>query len=129
MSAMMTIKPIKTERDYDRALRQVEGLMDAKPDTAEGDALDVLVTLIEAYESKHWAIDLPDPIEAICLRMEQRHLRPKDLIPWLGSSGRVSEVLNRRRALTLPMIRRLGQELKIPVRVLVQEPSRKRSRR
>jgi HTH-type transcriptional regulator/antitoxin HigA len=126
---MMAIKPIKTERDYDRALRQVEGLMDAKPDTAEGDALDVLVTLIEAYESKHWAIDLPDPIEAICLRMEQRHLRPKDLIPWLGSSGRVSEVLNRRRALTLPMIRRLEQELKIPVRVLVQEPSRKRSRR
>jgi HTH-type transcriptional regulator/antitoxin HigA len=129
MTVKMAIKPIKTERDYDRALRQVEGLMDAEPDTSEGDALDVLVTLIEAYETKHWSIDLPDPIEAIYLRMQQRHLRPKDLIPWLGSSGRVSEVLNRRRALTLPMIRRLEQELKIPVRVLVQEPSRKRSRK
>lgn len=123
----MAIKPIKTEKDYDRALRLVEDLMDAEPDTPAGDTLEVLVTLIETYEAKHWPIGLPDPIDAIHLRMEQRHLQPKDLIPVFGSSGGVSEVLNRRRALTLPMIRRLERELKIPARVLVQEPSRRRS--
>jgi HTH-type transcriptional regulator/antitoxin HigA len=122
MTPKVAIKPIKTERDYDRALAQVERLMDAEPDTPEGDALDVLVTLIEAYEARHWSIDLPDPVAAIQARMTQRHLRPKDLEPFLGSSGRVSEVLNRRRPLTLGMIRRLERGLGIPARVLVQEP-------
>jgi HTH-type transcriptional regulator / antitoxin HigA len=122
------IRPIKNEKDYERALREVENLMDAGPGTPEGDTLDVLVTLIEAYEAKRWPVDLPDPIDAIQLRMEQRHLRPRDLVPVLGSSGRVSEVLNRRRALTLPMIRRLEQALAIPARILVQDPLRKRRR-
>jgi HTH-type transcriptional regulator/antitoxin HigA len=122
MTLKVAIKPIKTERDYDRALAQVEQLMDAEPDTPEGDALDVLVTLIEAYEARHWSIDLPDPVAAIQARMAQRHLRPKDLEAFLGSSGRVSEVLNRRRPLTLAMIRRLERGLGIPARVLVQEP-------
>ncbi len=100
--------------------------MDAGDGTADGDTLDVLVTLIEAYEAKHWPVDLPDPIEAIEVRMDQRDLTPKDLEPFIGSRGRVSEVLNRRRPLTLPMIRRLEAGLGIPARVLVQEPSRKK---
>ena len=126
MTIKLGIKPIKTEKDYDRALKLVEELMAAEADTAAGDALDVLVTLIEAYEAKRWPIDLPDPIDAIRLRMEQYHLRPKDLEQYLGSSGRVSEVLNRRRPLTLAMIRKLNQSLRIPARVLVQEPPAKR---
>jgi HTH-type transcriptional regulator/antitoxin HigA len=130
MRANIAIKPIKTEKDYDRALARVEQLMSAEAGTPEGDALDVLTTLIEAYEARHWAIDLPDPVAAIQERMEQQHLRPKDLEPFIGSSGRVSEVLNRRRPLTLPMIRRLERGLGIPARVLVQEPkARYRPRR
>jgi HTH-type transcriptional regulator/antitoxin HigA len=134
MTARITIRPIKSERDYERALATVEQLMDAEAGTPEGDALDVLTTLIEAYEARHWAIELPDPVEAIRARMEHQHLRPADLEPYIGSSGRVSEVLNRRRQLTLPMIRRLERGLGIPARVLVQEPKaiyrtgRKRSR-
>jgi HTH-type transcriptional regulator / antitoxin HigA len=126
MTIKLGIKPIKTEKDYDRALKLVEDLMDAEADTPAGDALEVLVTLIEAYEAKRWPIDLPDPIDAIRVRMEQYHLRPRDLEPYLGSSGRVSEVLNRRRPLTLAMIRKLNQSLRIPARVLVQEPAGKR---
>ena len=84
MTIKLGIKPIKTEKDYDRALKLVEDLMGAEADTPEGDALDVLVTLIEAYEAKRWPIDLPDPIDAICVRMEQHHLRPKDLEPPVG---------------------------------------------
>lgn len=104
--------------------------MDAEPDTPEGDTLDVLVTLIQAYEAKRWPIDPPDPIEAIRARMEQQRLRPKDLEPFLGMSGRVSEVLNRRRPLTLAMIRRLERGLGIPARILIQETRRRpRSRR
>lgn len=121
MSEPILVHPIKTQADYNRALATVDRLMDAKPNTREGDALDVLVTLIEAYEAKHWAIDLPDPIDAIRARMTQKQLRAKDLEPFLGGSGRVSEVLNRRRPLTLAMIRRLQEGLDIPVRVLVQE--------
>ena len=121
MSVKISIRPIKTEEDYDRALAAVERLMDADPDTPEGDALDVLVTLVQAYEAKRWAIDLPDPIEAIRARMEQQNLRPKDLEPFLGPSGRVSEVLNRRRPLTLTMIRRLERGLGIPARILIRE--------
>ena len=95
--------------------------MDAELNTPEGDALDALVTLIERYEAKRRPFDLPDPIEAIRFRMEQQHLRPTDLEPLLGSSGRVSEVLNRRRPLTLPMIRALEERLGIPARVLIRE--------
>lgn len=125
MTANVDIRPIKSEGDYDRALTAVERLMDAEPNTPEGDLLDVLVTLIEAYEARRWPIDLPDPIEAIRFRMEQQHLRAKDLEPFLGPSGRVSEVLNRRRPLTLGMIRRLERGLGIPARILIRETVRR----
>ncbi|HEX6746106.1 MAG TPA: transcriptional regulator [Longimicrobium sp.] len=117
----MTIRPIHTEADYDAALAEVDTLMDAVPGTLEGDRLDVLVTLIQAYEARHWAIDAPDPIEAIRVRMEQKHLRPRDLEAMIGSRGRVSEVLSRKRALTLPMIRRLSKGLDLSAEILIQE--------
>ncbi len=121
MTANSDIRPIKSEADYERALAAVDRLMDAEADTPEGDALDVLVTLIQAYEARRWAIEPPDPIDAIRARMQQQHLRPKDLEPFLGGSGRVSEVLNRRRPLTLGMIRRLEHGLGIPARILIRE--------
>jgi HTH-type transcriptional regulator/antitoxin HigA len=129
MIGNIDIGPIKTEEDYNRALAAVDRLMEAEADTPEGDVLDVLVTLIEAYEAKRWAIDLPDPIEAIRARMEQQNLRPKDLEPFLGTSGRVSEVLNRRRPLTLTMIRRLEHGLGIPARILIREPAAPRAQK
>jgi HTH-type transcriptional regulator/antitoxin HigA len=92
-------------------LAEVQQLMDADPGTPDGDRLDVLVTLIEAYEDRHWFIEPPDPIEAIRIRMEQKHLRQRDLVPMIGSRGRASEVLSGKRPLTLPMIRRLSAGL------------------
>ena len=117
----MEIKPIKNERDYRKALKEIDGLMNARPNTPEGDRLDVLVTLVEAWEEKHWPIDLPDPIEAILFAMEQRGLSRRDLEPFIGSRARVGEVLNHKRPLTLPMIRRLHQGLGIPAEVLIGE--------
>lgn len=117
-----SIRPIKSEEDYDAALDEVAMLMDAELDTPEGDRLDVLSTLIEAYEARHWPIDPPDPIDAIKSRMAQRGLRAKDLEPLLGGRGRVSEVLNRKRPLTLAMIRRVSRELGIAAAVLLNEP-------
>jgi HTH-type transcriptional regulator/antitoxin HigA len=114
------IRPIKTELDYDAALAEVEALWGAKPDTPEGDKLDVLITLVEAYEAKHHPIASPDPIEAILFRMEQAGLDRKDLEPYIGHSGRVSEVLNRKRPLTLEMIRKLWKGLHIPLESLIQ---------
>jgi len=116
----MDIHPIKTEEDYDAALAEVEKLWNAQVDTPEGDKLDVLITLIEAYEAKHHPISLPDPIEAILFRMEQSGLERKDLEPYIGRSGRVSEVLNRKRPLTLEMIRKLWNGLHIPLESLIQ---------
>jgi HTH-type transcriptional regulator/antitoxin HigA len=116
-----TIHPIRTEADYEAALSRVESLMDAQFGTPEGDHLDVLVTLIEAYEARHWPVPAPDPLEAIRVRMEQRNLSSRDLEPMIGSRGRVSEVLSRKRALTLPMIRRLAKGLDLPADVLIQE--------
>jgi HTH-type transcriptional regulator/antitoxin HigA len=123
----MMIKPIRNEQDYETALAEVEELMDAEAGTPDGDRLDVLVTLIEAYEDRHWFIDPPDPIEAIRIRMEQKHLRQRDLVPMIGSRGRVSEVLSGKRPLTLPMIRRLSAGLDIGADILIQEvrPSRR----
>ncbi len=115
----MDIKPIKTDADYREALKQIESLMMAEPDSAEGERLDVMVTLVEAYESKHHALDLPDPIEAIKFEMERKGLSVKDLEPMIGKSNRVYEVLNRKRALTLPMIRRLNHSLGIPAESLI----------
>jgi len=115
----MDIKPIKSEVDYDAALARIDKLMDAEMDTPEGDELDVLVTLVEAYEAKHHTIDSPDPVEAIKFRMEQAGLDRKALEPYIGPSGRVSEVLNHKRPLTLGMIRKLWKELNIPLESLV----------
>jgi HTH-type transcriptional regulator/antitoxin HigA len=115
----MDIRPIRTRKDYERALKAVEGLMSAKANTPEGDGLDVLVTLIEAYEAKHFPLDLPDPVEAIKFAMEYRGLAPKDLVPFIGKPNRVYEVLNRKRPLTLPMIRRLHRDLGIPLESLI----------
>lgn len=117
----MEIKPIKTERDYRKAMKEIDGLMDARPNTPKGDRLDVLVTLVEAWEEKHWPIELPDPVEAILFAMEQRGLSRRDLEPFIGSRSRVAEVLNHKRSLTLPMIRRLHQGLGIPAKVLIGE--------
>jgi HTH-type transcriptional regulator/antitoxin HigA len=124
---MIKINPIKSEADYDNALKRVDKLMDAEINTPEGDELDVLVTLIEAYESKHYAINAPNPIEAILFRMDQYGLKDKDLVPYIGQSGRVSEVLNYKRKLTLPMIRKLHAALKIPTESLVQDYKLKRT--
>lgn len=115
----MDIRPIKTEQDYSTALEEVESLWGAEIDTLDGDKLDVLITLIEAYEGRHHPIDPPDPIEAILFRMEQEGLDRKALEPYIGHSGRVSEVLNRRRPLTLLMIRRLWKGLHIPLESLI----------
>jgi HTH-type transcriptional regulator/antitoxin HigA len=114
------IRPIKTEQDYDVALTEVEELWGAEPDTPKGDKLDVLITLVEAYEAKHHSIAPPDPVEAILFRMEQAGLKRKDLEPYIGKSGRVSEVLNRKRPLTLPMIRNLWKGLHIPLESLIK---------
>jgi HTH-type transcriptional regulator/antitoxin HigA len=123
---MNPIKPIKTEADYDTALAEIHSLMDALPETPEGDRLDILVTLVEAYEAKHWRIDPPDPIAAIELRMQQQGLTRRDLEKILGSKSRVSEVLHRKRPLTLEMIRRLHALWGIPAESLIQPTMRKR---
>ena len=118
----MEIKPIKTKADYRAALKKIETLMTARTNTPEGDRLDLLVTLVEAYEKKHYPLDLPDPVEAIKFRMEQMTLAPKDLVPMIGQLNRVYEVLNRKRPLTLAMIRRLHRKLGIPAESLIKEP-------
>lgn len=117
----MKIRPIRTRKDYERALKEVEKLMTAKANTPEGEHLDVLATLIEAYEAKHYALDLPDPVEAIKFAMEQRHLTAKDLVPMIGKPNRVYEILGRRRPLTLPMIWRLHKGLGIPAESLIRQ--------
>ena len=116
----MDVTPIKTKRDYLRALKDIEGLMDAKRGPLEGDRLDVLVTLVEAWEAKHYPIDLPDPVEAIKYHMQQNGLEPRDLVPYIGSRNRVYEVLNRRRPLTLRMVWRLHTGLGIPAESLIK---------
>ncbi len=117
---MREIKPIRTEADYEAALVEIDQLFEAIPGTPEGDRLEILTTLVEAYEEKHYPISLPDPIEAISYYLESRGLSRRDLEPYLGSRARVSEVLNRKRPLSLEMIRRLNDGLKIPAEVLIQ---------
>lgn len=114
------IKPIETEAEYEVALKEIEERSDAEPNTLEGDQLEILATLVEAYEAKHHPIPLPDPIEAMEYHMESRGLSRKDLEPHIGRRGRVSEILNRRRPLTLRMIRNLSEGLGIPAEVLMQ---------
>ena len=120
----MEIKPIKNARDHRRALKEIDGLMDARPNTAAGDRLDVLVTLVDAWEAEHYPIDPPDPVAAILFAMEQRGLTRHDLEPYIGSRARVAEVLNHKRSLTLPMIRRLHAGLGIPAEVLIRAGAR-----
>jgi HTH-type transcriptional regulator/antitoxin HigA len=119
-----SLRPIRTKKDYESALVEVERLWGAKSGTPEGDRLDVLATLIDAYESVHYPMDPPDPIEAIKFRMEQQGLTRKDLEPLIGTRTRVAEVLNRKRNLSISMIRRLHQRLGISAEVLIR-PSRK----
>lgn len=117
----MDIRPIRTKRDYERALRRIETLMDADPGSDEGDELEVLATLVDVYEEKHFPVGAADSVEAILFRMDQQGLERKDLEPFIGSRHRVSEVLNRKRGLSLDMIRRLHAGLGIPLQVLVGE--------
>lgn len=117
---VMEIRPIRTKADYRAALKEVERLWNAEPGTGDGDRVEVLVTLIEAYEAKHHAIPAPDPIAAIEFMIGQKGLSRRDLEPAIGSRGRVSEVLTRKRPLTLPMVRALSALLNIPTDVLVQ---------
>jgi HTH-type transcriptional regulator/antitoxin HigA len=118
------LKPIRTKADYERALLEVERLWGAKNGTKEGDRLDVLATLIDAYENEHYPMDPPDPIEAIKFRMEQQGLSRKDLEPLIGTRTRVAEILNRKRSLSISMIRRLHKRLGISADVLIR-PSHK----
>ncbi|MBZ0271342.1 helix-turn-helix domain-containing protein [bacterium] len=117
----MDIKPIRNERDHRKALKRIEEIMDAQPGTPEFDELDVLATLVDAFETGHFPIDAPDPVEAIRFRMEQMGLTRKELEPFIGSRGRVSEVLSGRRPMSLAMIRKLHRGLGIPADVLISE--------
>jgi HTH-type transcriptional regulator/antitoxin HigA len=117
----MKIKPIKTEIDYKNALDRLELIFDAKRGTEEGDELEIVSILIDNYESENFPIEMPDPIAAIQFRMEQMGLKQKDLVEMIGFKSRVSEVMNKKRKLTLDMIRKLNTSLNIPTEVLIQE--------
>ena len=117
----MNIHPIKTESDYQATLKEIERLMMANPDTPEGDRLDILATLVEAYEANNHPLGLPDPVEAIKFTMEQKQLSVKDLEPYIGRSNRVYEILNHKRSLTTKMIWRLHQGLGIPAESLIRQ--------
>ena len=117
----MNIKPIKNEKDYRKALGEINRIFDAKPNTPDGDYLDVLSTLVEKYEDEHYPIDAPDPVEALQYFMESRGLNRVDLEEYIGGSGRVSEVLNRKRSLSLSMIRKLHFDLGVPAEALLKE--------
>jgi HTH-type transcriptional regulator / antitoxin HigA len=125
----MKIKPIRTKADYERALREIERMWGAKEGSPQGNQLDVLATLVEAYERKHFPIDPPDPIEAIKFRLEQQGLDPRALIGVIGGRGRVHEVMHGQRALSLTMIRRLHERFGIPAEVLIRPARMGRRRR
>ena len=117
----MDIKPIKTEQDYNSSISRIEELWGAKKDTPEGDELDLLVTIVESYEIKHYPIAPPDPIDAIKFRMEQMGMTKADMVKYLGSQSRVSEILNRKRSLTLKMVKSLYKGLRIPAEILLAQ--------
>jgi len=123
---MTDVKPIRTAEDYEIALRDVEAMWGAPVGTDKGDRLDVLATLIDAYEAQHYPMDPPDPVEAIKFRMEQQGLTRKDLEGIIGTRARIAEVLDRKRGLSIAMIRRLHTELGIPAEILIS-PSKKRA--
>lgn len=118
----MDIRPIRTQADYRATMREISAYFDnePKPGTPDGDRFDILLTLAEAYETRHFPVDLPDPVEAIKFRMEQGDLTPKDLEPMIGRMNRVYEILNRKRPLTLAMIRKLHTGLGIPAESLIK---------
>ncbi len=118
----MDIKPVRTKADYRASLKEVESLMGAKANTVDGERLDVLVTLIEAYERKYFPLELPDPVEAIIFQMDQKGLTPKDLVPMIGRLNRVYEILNHKRPLSLKMIWKLHRGLDIPAESLIRQP-------
>jgi HTH-type transcriptional regulator/antitoxin HigA len=117
----MKLKIIKTKKDYNEALERLEKVFDAKLGTPAGDELGILALLIDQYEKEHFPIDAPDPIEAVKFRMEQLGMKQKDLAKTLGFKSRVSEILNKKRKLTLEMIRKLHEELNIPTSILIKE--------
>lgn len=117
----MDVKPIKTKRDHQTALKAIERLMGAKRDSPEGDRLDVLVTLVEAYEARHFPLDLPDPVAAIRFVMEHRGLSVKDLVPFIGQPNRVYEILAHKRPLTMAMAWKLHRGLGIPAESLIRQ--------
>ena len=119
----MNIKPINTKKDHRAALKRIEQLWDAKPKTLEGDELDILLALVSAYEEKHFPIPIPEPVEAIKFRMDQLGLSDADLTTYIGARSKVSEVLNLKRPLSLPMIRKLSEGLNIPAENLIHEYS------
>ena len=121
----MDIRPIRTQEDYKAVLREVSAYFDNEPipGTPDGDRFEILLTLVEVYEAKHFPVDLPDPIEAIKFRMDQAGLTPKDLVPVIGRLNRVYEILNRKRPLTLNMIWNLHEKLGIPADCLIQPPN------
>jgi HTH-type transcriptional regulator/antitoxin HigA len=117
----MDLKPIKTEKDYRAALKRLEEIFDAKLGTPEGDELEILGLMVDNYENQHYPIEAPDPIEAIKIRMEEMHLKQVDLIPEIGGKSRVSEILNRKRRLTVEMIRKLTTRLNLSANVLIND--------
>lgn len=117
----MDLKPIKTEIDYREALKRLEEIFDAKLDTPESDELEILGLMVDDYENKHYPIEAPDPIEAIKIRMEEMQLKQVDLIPEIGGKSRVSEILNRKRRLTVDMIRKLAARLNLSASLLIKE--------
>ena len=121
----MNVRLIKTKADHEAALKRIDAIFDARPGTAEGDELELLLHLVEEFEDTQYPIAMPDPIDALKFRMEQQGLKQADLVPYIGSKSKVSEVLNHRRPLSLAMIRKLHSELGIPAEVLVQKPGMK----
>jgi len=117
----MKIKPLKTKKDYQQAMARLDKIFDAKPGTPEGDELDILAILVEKYESNHFPVDFPDPIEAIKFRMEQMGYSQTDLVNVIGFKSRVSEIMTKKRKLSLDMIRKLNRTLSIPTEVLIRE--------
>tara|TARA_B110000971_G_C19779832_1_gene394777 strand:- start:259 stop:615 length:357 start_codon:yes stop_codon:yes gene_type:complete len=117
----MNIKPIRNKADYQNALERLELIFDAKRDTKEGDELEILAMVVDNYETEHFPIEMPDPIAAIKFRMEQMGLKQKDLVEMVGFKSRVSEIMNKKRKLTLEMIRKLNTNLHIPTEVLIQD--------
>lgn len=117
----MELKPIKTDADYRAALKRLEEVFDAKPGTPESDELEILGLMVDDYENKHYPIEAPDPIEAIKIRMEEMHLKQVDLIPEIGGKSRVSEILNRKRRLTVTMIRKLATRLNLSSNLLIKD--------